>query len=324
MTPNQVSRRTLEELESGPLGVQVAPYVASLRQQQYANSTVMNHQLVLAKFSRWLRISDYNVRRIDETTLAQFMKQQRGLSGNTRAALIGILRQMRDAGVTTPARPTKRSDAQRMVAKYRQHLTTQRGLALRRVDGYTPHIERFLQRLFGAGPVNVRRLQPADVETGVKHCLRLHSRGFARIVSTALRSFLRYLLFNGSVGTGLTAAVPKVAYWEQRGLPRYLPVKEVQRMLDHCERRTALGKRNYAMLLLLAQLGLRASELLAIKLKDIDWLSGKLRVRSVKDGPDVWVPLPQKIVMNPIRPQCRQLHCLARAPSWTSSASSEA
>ena len=95
-----------------------------------------------------------------------------------------------------------------MVAKYRQRLTTQRGLALRTV---APHIEPFLQRLFGAGPVNVRRLQPANVETEVKHCLRLHSRGFARIASTALCSFLRYLLFSGLVDIDLTAAVPKVA-----------------------------------------------------------------------------------------------------------------
>ena len=322
MTPNQSSPRILEELKNGPLGAQVAPYVASLRRQQYADCTIVNHQLVLERFSRWLRRSKRDVQRIDEATILQFMKRQRGLPRNARAALIGILQQLRAAGVTAPAKPIKRSDAQCLVEEYRQHLLTQRGLTSRTVNSYVPVIGCFLQRLFGKGPVNVRAVQPADLEAEMKLCLRLHSRGFARVVITALRSFLRYLLYNGSVETDLTAAVPKVAYWEKCGLPRYLAATEVHRMLDHCERATALGKRNYAMLLLLAQLGLRASELLAVRLDDIDWLSGKLRVRSVKDGPQVYVPLPQKAgaalasYLRHGRPacECREVFVRGKAP----------
>jgi len=88
---------------------------------------------------------------------------------------------------------------------------------------------------------------------------------------TALRSFFRYLLHRGDVATDLAACVPTVPRWKFSVLPRFLSAESVQRVLDRCDRQTSIGRRNYAILLLLARLGLRAGEVIGLNLEDIDW-----------------------------------------------------
>ena len=322
MTPNRICGKIRQELEHGPLAEQVVPYVAALRRQQYANATIVNHQLVLGGFSLWLRRVKCDVRQIDERIVDRFMIQHRGLPNNAHAALRAMLRQLRQAGLATPAKAVERSPAQCVAQEYREYLRGQRGMAEKTTSNYADIVERFLMRCFKAGPVDLRVLQPADLVSEVKRALRRYSSGTIQLVTIALRSFLRYLRYRGQIEVDLASAVPHSARWELRGLPRYLPAADVRRMLEHCECATALGRRNYAMLLLLAQLGLRASELLALTLEDLDWVNGCLRVRSAKGGPEVWTPLPQEAgaalatYLRDGRPacDCRQVFIRGMAP----------
>lgn len=96
---------------------------------------------------------------------------------------------------------------------------------------------------------------------------------------TALRSFLRHLLYRGAIETDLAACVPTIATWSLSNVPKYLPADQIQRVLDACDRETTAGKRDYAILLLLARLGLRAGEVVALTLDDIDWETGVITVR---------------------------------------------
>src|SRR5439155_7973514 len=114
----------------------------------------------------------------------------------------------------------------------------------------------------------------------------------AQLMATVLRSFLGLLMQQSRISANLAAAVPTVASRRLSKLPRFLEVKQVERVLLSCDRRTRVGKRDYAILLLLARLGLRAGEIARLTLEDIDWRAGQLLIRG--KGPRVdRLPLPQ-------------------------------
>jgi integrase len=104
----------------------------------------------------------------------------------------------------------------------------------------------------------------------------------------AIRSFLRYLHYKGLVDADLSLAVPKVARWRLSTLPKYLPAAQVRQVLRHCDRTTVLGRRDYAIMLLLARLGLRAGEVVKLRLEDIDWENTRITVC----GKGRWAQLP--------------------------------
>jgi site-specific recombinase XerD len=111
---------------------------------------------------------------------------------------------------------------------------------------------------------------------------------------TAMRSFLRYLQYRGEIHTDLSGCIPRVTRWRLANLPKYLSATQVQRILDGCDRNTAVGKRDYAILLLLARLGLRATEIVTLGLDDIDWTAGQLRLQG-KGAQQAVMPLPGEV-----------------------------
>jgi site-specific recombinase XerD len=122
---------------------------------------------------------------------------------------------------------------------------------------------------------------------------RLHLKQ-AKLLTTALRSFLHYLRYRGEILHDLSGAVPTVANWSMTSIPRAIPPDLVRRLLASIDRHTALGQRDYAILLLLARLGLRGGEVARIELEDIDWNTGSIRVRR-KGGHESVLPLPTDV-----------------------------
>ncbi len=122
---------------------------------------------------------------------------------------------------------------------------------------------------------------------------RLHPKR-AKLLTSALRSFLRYVRYRGGAKLDLAAAVPVVANWSRSSIPRAIAADQVRQLLASIDRRTAMGRRDYAILLLLARLGLRAGEVAFLELDDIDWNVGQLSVRG-KSGPRSDLPLPAEV-----------------------------
>lgn len=116
----------------------------------------------------------------------------------------------------------------------------------------------------------------------------------AKLLTTALRSFLHYLRYRGEISHNLADAVPTVANWSMTSIPRAIPPDLVRRLLASINRHTAMGRRDYAILLLLARLGLRAGEVARIELEDIDWNAGSVSVRR-KGGQRGILPLPAEV-----------------------------
>lgn len=169
-------------------------------------------------------------------------------------------------------------------------LKKERGLDCATIYNYARHVDRFLAEQFGSGRINLRALGVSDIGVFVRRQALRHGRGWAAQMVTALRSFFRFARLRGVIKSDLAALVPSVPNWEMSGPPKHLRSEAVQRVLSACDRSTVKGKRDYVILLLLARLGLRAGEIVAFQLDDIDWANGELVVRSKKG--DGWARLP--------------------------------
>jgi site-specific recombinase XerD len=159
---------------------------------------------------------------------------------------------------------------------------------------YLPFILSFLKDRFGNGPAKLSRLRADDVVRFVQvQASRLH-RKRAKLMTTALRSFLQYARYRGDITLDLTSAVPPVANWSMASIPRAIPPDQVRQLLASIKRHTAVGRRDYAILLLLARLGLRSGEVAFLQLEDIDWKAGRLSVQG-KSGRRTDLPLPADV-----------------------------
>lgn len=183
---------------------------------------------------------------------------------------------------------------QRLLDEYALYLRQERGLAPSTLVNYLRVIRGFLMERFGKGPLQLSALCAADVVLFVRRQAGRVPPKVAKLATTALRSFLRYARYRDYVTADLGAAVPTVANWAMASIPRSIESDHVKRVLAHCNRQSAVGCRDYAILLLLARLGLRAGEVAFLKLEDIDWKTGCLSVGS-KGGYRSALPLPVEV-----------------------------
>jgi site-specific recombinase XerD len=165
------------------------------------------------------------------------------------------------------------------VLAYAEYLHEERALAKPTIINYVPFVRSFLSTLFGSGPVNLSTICARDVVDFVQQQARRVRPGRAKIMTNALRSFLRYARYTDDVTLDLAAAVPTVAHWSMASIPRAIAPDQVRELLNSIDRLTAKGRRDYAIILLLARLGVRAGVVVSLELDDIDWPAGHLRVR---------------------------------------------
>ncbi|MCI0352664.1 MAG: site-specific integrase, partial [Acidobacteriales bacterium] len=218
--------------------------------------------------------------------------QQRRIREGDAFALQRLLDLLRQEGVIAEKMaPIVRTPAELLADEFRSYLRQERALAETTVTFYLEFISRFLKDRFADREVDLSVLCAADVVGFVqRQAACLHPKR-AKVMTTALRSFLQYARYRGDVNIDLAAAVPTVANWAMASIPRFLSPDQVELVLAHCNRRTAIGRRDYAILLLLARLGLRAGEVAALTLDDIDWKAGHITVRG-KGGQQTQMPLP--------------------------------
>jgi site-specific recombinase XerC len=173
-------------------------------------------------------------------------------------------------------RPTP---AERCAQAFGRYLLEERALAHATIINYVPFIRSFLKDRFGAGRVVLSRLCAGDVVRFVqRQAPRLRMKR-AKLMTTALRSFLNYGRYLGEVSLDLAAAVPTVANWSMTSIPRAISAEHARQLLASIDQRTPVGRGDYAILLLLARLGLRLGEVAFLELDNIDWNAGQVSVR---------------------------------------------
>ncbi len=272
----------LARLHAGPLGPHIDLFANLLSKRGYAKTTICRHLGVVANLSHWLDKQDFRVGDLDEERLSRFEEQtrrSRKLVRQTRAALPILLKHLREIGVVAESEPSPPSSAlDCTLHDFSQYLAQQRSLAQTTIAIYRCAIRDFLGERFGCGPIVPAELSAADVQQFVLRRVQAGGSATARQVASALRSFLRRLWLECEIDTDLAAAVPALVT-RPASLPESLKPEQMQQLPASCDLNRAKGLRDYAILLLLARLGLRAGEVVAMRLSDLDWSSGELIVQ---------------------------------------------
>lgn len=283
----------------------MAPYADGFRSELarlgYAPGSAENVlRRVMCRLSRWLEAGGVDLGGFDSRQVEGFLAAMRA-SGQRRVptarTLQPLLGWLRGLGVMPPAsRSGPSTPLEGLLERYERWMVCERGLAARTVDRYQATARRFLAgRPWEAGAAATLDLSGGDV-TGflLGECERL-GVGSAKGRVTELRSLLRFLYVEGVTQVALADAVPAVAGWRDTALPAAtLTPVQVRALLDGCDRTRATGRRDFAVLTLLARLGLRAAEVAGLQLEDLDWRAGQITVRG-KGRRDSLLPLPSDV-----------------------------
>jgi site-specific recombinase XerD len=183
-----------------------------------------------------------------------------------------------------------------LINEYGEHLQQARGVSESTRHQYIYYVRRFLSETF----TDVFRdkpchLQPSELIRYVIKQKEHHHEPVLKSMLTALRSFLRYLQMKGLCEARLVKAVPSLPAWKLSRIPNYLTKEQLRKFLASFDRKTPIGRRDYAMALCLARLGLRAKEAAHLTLDDIDWRSGTVRITSSKSRRFSSLPLPEDV-----------------------------
>jgi site-specific recombinase XerD len=289
----------LSRMPEGPLAAYIGPFAESLREQGYAVVSIHKQVLVAACFGRWLKRRRVSLRGITSDDPTRYLRyrarQVRPYSGDA-AALSHVLAFLhREHVIAAEKVPSRRpSSAERCTQAYEHYLREARGLAKATIINYVPFIRSFLKDCLGNRPVMLSHLCARDVVRFVqRQAAHLHQKR-AQLLTCALRSFLRYVRYRGKTKLDLAAAVPIVANWSMSSIPRAITEEQVRQLITSINRRTAMGRRDYAIVLLLARLGLRSGEVASLELGDIDWKAGELSIRG-KTGQRSDLPLTAEV-----------------------------
>jgi site-specific recombinase XerD len=284
--------------KAGLLGSQVEGYRAWLLRRGYTPQTVRNMLKDLGQLGLWSVAEGLDLADLDEKRMAAFLVARRA-AGHRRVlgprAMVPLLSYLREAGVVVAATVSS-TPLGELLGQYRSWMVQERNLALTTVLRYENTARRFLQEQASTGDV----FAPADL-TGadvnvflLRECDRV-SAGSAKGRVAELRSILRFLYLQGVTPLRLGTAVPPVGGWRFATLPpTAMTAADVQALLDSCDRGNPVGLRNFAIMMLVARLGLRSIEVARLELRDVDWRAGELVVRGKARRRDR-LPLPAEV-----------------------------
>jgi len=263
----------------------IESFTTSLSGLGYCAAVVRRKRAMIACFALWVERRRLDVAKIDEATVGAFLVhlgRRRIPIGNRRCTLMAFLEHLRGEATTVrPAPVPDDSQAALLLQRYETYLLEERGLDKETVRNYL----RFASALLRDRIVGSATSAPAcglgfqEVRDHLLGRTRTLKPKTAQLAATALRSFLRFLFLRGETAVDLAKAIPSVRRWRRATVHPFLRPEEVEQLLAACGRSTANGRRDHAILLLLARLGLRAGEIAAMEIQDLRWKTGEIVVR---------------------------------------------
>ena len=269
---------------SGPLACYAEGFSSELARLGYTALSASKQLHLMAHLSRWLATEDLGAADLNVECVTMFLEARRAQGYTARLSsrgLVPLLGYLRTLGAAPDPVPLATSPVAGLLAEYRVYLFQERGLAGSTVRSHERAARLFLDRrcLDHRGDPCLADLSAQDVAMFVLAECPIRGVGSAKILVTGLRSLLRFLHVSGRVPLALSPAVPAVAGWRGGSLPKVLAPGQVRRLLTSCDRRRGVGRRDFAILMVLARLGLRAGEVAALELDDINWRAGELVIR---------------------------------------------
>ena len=297
-----ISARNRRWLQKSELDSVVDAYVSYLSDCGYSDQSIRTYSHSVAHFAHWLTKEEVPIGSINEATIDRFLhvhlpacdcsRRCRRSLFSVRAALRHLLRVLRAEGQISPVVSDLVGPVGEELARYDAYLQEVRGLAKNTRISRRHYARAFLLHQFGRRPIAMDQVGPGDIT----RFIALASQGFkpasAQVITCAVRSYLRFRAFLGDHTEPLIAAAPSVAQWRLATLPKALSPADVNRLLNAFDRTTAIGRRDYAIVRCLADLGLRASEVAHLQMDDVNWRDGTLQIKGAKGQRVQLLPLP--------------------------------
>ena len=284
-------------LKSGPHGRLVERFAARLVEDSLVRLGTWRCLNVVGGLLSWIDRRRFALADVDERMIERYLRHRAGrqsIQPGDRAALKRWLTVLRNEGVIAPVLPPPLTPHDRIFKAFDEYLQTERGLARKSIIRHLPIIRRFLQEVCPGGADDLGKVNQEDVIGYVERHAKDWSPKTAKVMCWSLRAFFRYLHHQELNSRALADCVPSMRRWKLASLPTYLPAAQVQKVLDGCDRTTLIGQRDYAVLMLLARLGLRAAEVATLDLDDVDWRAGEMLVRA-KGRQRARIPIPPDV-----------------------------
>jgi site-specific recombinase XerD len=282
----------------GPIGQHLDGFANLLSEQGYSKQVGLQKIRVTSLLSRWLARNRVGIRQLDEQRIAEFLRTQRRALRRQRQVehtLDQLLRHFRRSEIIPEPRPPRvERPSDLLMFDYQRFLTEERGLSQATSNSYLPVARRLLAKVSSGKALGVGELTARDIHRFILRDSSHISPKRLQLIASALRSFLGFLHLRGQIALPLGSSIPSVAAWRLSELPKFLETEQVRRLVRSCDRNSPGGRRDFAALLLLARLGLRAGEVVHLSLEDIDWSSGAVLIRG-KGSREDRLPLPPDV-----------------------------
>ena len=306
----------------GPLTPFVGELEKRLRRSGYTSHTTVNLLRLFADVSRWLEAGDLHATDLSGPTIDRYLADRRQVgrrSAFTRASFAPLVAMLIDKDLLASTEPDEpQGPDEELLSCFRRYLREERGLASSTTGAYVLRARRFLDDCGGTSRLG--EIGAVEVTAAVLRSAEV-SVGSGQYFVSALRAFLRYLYLEGTLDKDLSTTALTVTGRRRSPLPSGITHRDAKLLLDSCDRRRNRGRRDFAVLVVLVRLGLRASEVAGLTLDDIDWRAGEITVHG-KGGRIDRLPLPSEVgeaiaaYLRRGRPhgECRRLFLRATAP----------
>jgi len=276
---------TEQDLRQEPLGTFIDELATALLEKGYPKKYLRSRFAVIGELNSWLIERKIKLCNLNQPQIERFIQHRSKQTSMVKRGEIVTLKYLfevlRSHGCIPPPEPEKicKNKIEALLSLYNQYLIEEQGLLSTTISNYIARVRCFLSDLFNSRLINFDNIHALNIAEFVRKYAFGHSSGESSLMITSLRSFFRFLLFRGRITVNLASCVPSVANWKHARIPQYLSSQELENMLEHNKGETPLKIRNYAILLLLARLGLRASEVVSLTLDDLNWEHGEITIR---------------------------------------------
>jgi integrase len=289
--------KVLRSFVRGPLEPYVTGLAEELLRRGYTQTSAAQHVCFLAHLDRWMSAEGVGLDGLSGPVLEDYLAQRRAAGYaeyRSMKAVRPLLEFLAPLAVLPIPPVVPPSPGEELLGRYRDWLVGERGVTAGTARGYVDFVRPFVATRVRGDVLDLAGLTAAEVTAFVLATCPGRAVGSAKLIVCALRSLLGWLHVTGQVPVALATAVPSVAGWRLPGLPKGLEPAQLRRLLAGCDRRTRTGRRDYAILLLLTRLGLRAGEVARLGLDDIDWRHGEIAILG-KGNRSERLPLPADV-----------------------------
>ena len=273
--------KVLRRLHEGPLGIYIDLYAERLIREGHCYQSGARCIRIVGDFSLWLVRKCLSIDNVDERSIERYLHsrtQHLQPFFSDRPALYRLLAVLREVDVIASPPLSPPEPFEQIERDFGHYLTQERGLSRLTVIRHLPPLRKFLREYCPEGTASFSKLAGSDITSFVERHAHDQSPHSGKSMCWTLRAFTRYLQYRGHIIVNLSTSVPSIRTWKFSSLPEFLQPKQIQQVLDSCDRSSSIGMRDYAVLMLLARLGLRAKEVATLTLNNIDWYTSRLIV----------------------------------------------